>query len=141
MQAVTGTICGSSSGDNQLRMIHTFDGWQHRTMRSARFSCPSTTMSVPDTTRLDVPATAVPDNKASTASKTTATRARIADSALTALEIALGILDTLGEFTENVPYLGVVTGCIQKLINIEKVRSIVFPLKRRFLNTETGDGR
>ncbi|KAJ7243017.1 ankyrin repeat-containing domain protein [Mycena rebaudengoi] len=51
-----------------------------------------------------------------TQSKTT----QLLDVAATSLEAALKILELLANVTENVPYIGAITGCIQKLINIQK---------------------
>ncbi|KAJ7460218.1 hypothetical protein FB451DRAFT_1500563 [Mycena latifolia] len=42
------------------------------------------------------------------------------DMASTTLEVALKILGLLSDVTENVPYLNTITGCIQKLIDIQK---------------------
>ncbi|KAJ6524894.1 hypothetical protein DFH09DRAFT_1372078 [Mycena vulgaris] len=45
---------------------------------------------------------------------------KLADAAITSLEVALKILGLLTDVTENVPYINAITGCIQKLIDIRK---------------------
>ncbi|KAF7293983.1 hypothetical protein MKEN_01462100 [Mycena kentingensis (nom. inval.)] len=53
-------------------------------------------------------------------SPTTRPPAKVIDTTLSGLEVALGILKTLGELTKNVPYLGTVTGVISSLIALRK---------------------
>ncbi|KAJ7609589.1 hypothetical protein DFH06DRAFT_1246947 [Mycena polygramma] len=42
----------------------------------------------------------------------------LADKASSTLEAALGALDLLSDVTENVPYIGLIAGCVKKLIEI-----------------------
>jgi hypothetical protein len=49
---------------------------------------------------------------------------KIIDTTGSTLEAALKILELLSNATENVPYLNTITGCIQKLIDIQKVCSV-----------------
>ncbi|KAJ7605972.1 hypothetical protein DFH06DRAFT_1252145 [Mycena polygramma] len=49
---------------------------------------------------------------------TTKSKKELADKASSTLEAALGALDLLIDVTENVPYLGLIAGCIKKLIEI-----------------------
>ncbi|KAJ7215247.1 hypothetical protein C8J57DRAFT_1255529 [Mycena rebaudengoi] len=43
-----------------------------------------------------------------------------ADVAAASLEVGIEILELLSDVTKNVPYLGAITGCIQKLIDVRK---------------------
>ncbi|KAJ7182463.1 ankyrin repeat-containing domain protein [Mycena crocata] len=61
--------------------------------------------------------------KPSPTSVTDSRTAKIVDAATSSLEAALDILELLSDLTENVPYLGAVAGCIQKLIDIQKTMS------------------
>ncbi|KAJ7253929.1 ectomycorrhiza-induced ankyrin-domain/NACHT-domain-containing protein [Mycena rebaudengoi] len=45
---------------------------------------------------------------------------KLADVATTSLEVGIEILRLLSDVTKNVPYLGAITGCIQKLIDVRK---------------------
>ncbi|KAJ6580361.1 hypothetical protein DFH09DRAFT_1440694 [Mycena vulgaris] len=58
--------------------------------------------------------------KSTPAHSTVAKTSRGADTASTALEHALKILETLGAVAEDIPYLSIITGGIQKLITIQK---------------------
>jgi hypothetical protein len=47
---------------------------------------------------------------------------KLADVATTSLEVGIEILGLLSDVTKNVPYLGTISGCIEKLIDVRKVR-------------------
>ncbi|KAF7293972.1 NACHT domain protein [Mycena kentingensis (nom. inval.)] len=53
-------------------------------------------------------------------SPTTRPPAKVTDTAVSGLEVALGILETLGALTKNIPYLGTVMGVISSLIALRK---------------------
>jgi hypothetical protein len=69
------------------------------------------------------PPKSVPPPAPSTQSKTE----KLADVATTSLEVGIEILELLSDVTKNVPYIGVITGCIQKLIDVRKVCLSVVP--------------
>ncbi|KAJ7082779.1 ankyrin repeat-containing domain protein [Mycena epipterygia] len=58
--------------------------------------------------------------KSTPAHATPSKTAKVIDVSRTTLEIPIGILALLNGVTENVPYLNAITGCIQKLIDIQK---------------------
>ncbi|KAJ7254178.1 ankyrin repeat-containing domain protein [Mycena rebaudengoi] len=62
------------------------------------------------------PPKTVPPPAPATQSKTD----KLADAATTSLEVGIQILGLLSSVTKSVPYLGVITGCIVKLIDIRK---------------------
>ncbi|KAJ7247524.1 hypothetical protein C8J57DRAFT_1359167 [Mycena rebaudengoi] len=45
---------------------------------------------------------------------------KLADVATTSLEVGIEILGLLSDVTKNVPYLGTISGCIEKLIDVRK---------------------
>ncbi|KAJ7884235.1 ankyrin repeat-containing domain protein [Mycena leptocephala] len=62
-----------------------------------------------------------PKNKATKTRPASATLSEVADTASSALQNALDILGLLSNVTQNVPYLGTITACVQKLLEIHKV--------------------
>ncbi|KAJ7925528.1 ectomycorrhiza-induced ankyrin-domain/NACHT-domain-containing protein [Mycena leptocephala] len=58
----------------------------------------------------------VPPRASATQSKTD----KLVDAATTSLEVGIEVLGLLSDVTKHVPYLGAITGCIQKLIDIRK---------------------
>ncbi|KAJ6486333.1 hypothetical protein DFH09DRAFT_1291575 [Mycena vulgaris] len=68
------------------------------------------------------PKTALPPAPA-TQSKTD----KLADVATTSLEVGIEILGLLSDVTKDVPYLGAIKSCIQKLINVRKACFPVIP--------------
>ena len=50
----------------------------------------------------------------------------VAHTASSALKDALDILGLLSNVTQHVPYLGTITGCVQKLLEIHKVCLPIF---------------
>jgi hypothetical protein len=65
----------------------------------------------------------VPPRAPATQSKTD----KLADAATTSLGVGIEILGLLSDVTKHVPYLGAITGCIQKLIDVRKVWLSVVP--------------
>jgi hypothetical protein len=54
--------------------------------------------------------------------------------AASSLKNALNVLGLLSNVTQHVPYLGTITGCVQKLLEIQKVRLPIISGVRGHLN-------
>lgn len=54
--------------------------------------------------------------------KTSSSSKRMADTASAALEDALGVLEIFSDLTKDVPYIGIATGIISKLLKLREVR-------------------
>ena len=59
----------------------------------------------------------VPATSATQSNKTD----KFVDVATTSLKVGIEIVRLLSGVTKNVPYLGVIAGCIEKLINVQEV--------------------